>query len=107
MKKAAILTLCLFICSMTLYLSSKAQSSIRGCRRITACAATPTETNSTTGLTQCSVKYSYEGCDGTIPGGAEACVNQGCGCMIVTVAVLEVRQIIAATLSPGITVKMF
>lgn len=75
--KTAVFALCLFICSTVFYFSSSAQqSAIRSCRRITACT-TSTGTNNA-GQSMCSVKYSYEGCDGTIPGGAGACVNNGC-----------------------------
>ena len=68
----------LFIAS-AIILTSKAQT-FQNCRRITSCSVT-TGTNRT-GNTQCEISHTIEACDGTQPGGNEACTNIGCvtGC---------------------------
>ena len=64
----------LFIAS-AIILTSKAQV-FQDCRTIQSCTVT-TGTNSQ-GNTQCTINRTIEACDGSHPGGAEACTNIGC-----------------------------
>lgn len=103
--KVAILALCLFICSTVFYLSTNAQQSqIRSCRRITACR-TAVGTNSA-GMSQCTTNYSYEGCDGTIPGARGRVPIADARCRIVCVHARVMPRTSTATASLGETVTM-
>ena len=64
----------LFIAS-AIILTTKAQV-FQNCRRIQSCS-TSTGTNSN-GNTLCTINRTIEACDGTQPGGSEACTNVGC-----------------------------
>ena len=64
----------LFIAS-AIILTSKAQI-FQDCRRIQSCSVT-TGTNGN-GNTLCTINRTIEACDGTQPGGSEACTNIGC-----------------------------
>jgi hypothetical protein len=64
-------------------LITKAQV-FQNCHDIFSCT-TATGTNNN-GNTQCTISVSIHACDGTQPGGGEACVNTGCVLSVVVLA---------------------